>query len=94
METGVQGGLGVASVFQLTENMQATDKQGKKLLLYTEVLAVILQETVEEYTEYSVKEIMEFIEADSIVGEMEVSGGRTNTKIKGSITEFPELWMC
>ena len=49
MQTGVRGGLGVISAFQLTEDMQAGDKQSKKLLAYKEVLAVILQETVEEY---------------------------------------------
>jgi len=52
--------------FQITEEMEALDKQSKKILKYREVLAVILKETVEEYQGYSEDEIMEFIEADSI----------------------------
>lgn len=91
MEKTIQGGLGVASAFQLTEEMEALDKQSKKLFQYKEVLAVILKETVEEYEGYSEKEIMEFIEADSITEEVEVSGGRTNTRINGETTEFAEL---
>lgn len=91
MEKTIQGGLGVASAFQLTEEMEALDKQSKKLFQYKEVLAVILKETVEEYEGYSEKEIMEFIEADSITEEVEVSGGRTNTRIDGETTEFAEL---
>lgn len=53
MEKTIQGSLGVASVFQITEKMEALDKQSKKLFQYREVLAVILKETVEEYEGYS-----------------------------------------
>lgn len=91
MEKTIQGSLGAASAFQLTEEMNALDKQSKKILQYREVLAIILKETVEEYQGYSEAEIMEFIEADSITEETEVSGGRTNTKIEGIATEFAEL---
>lgn len=91
MEKMIQGSLGVVSAFQLTEDMSALDRQSKKILQYREVLAIILKETVEEYQGYSEAEIMEFIEADSITEETEVSGGRTNTKIEGTATEFAEL---
>lgn len=91
MEKTIQGSLGVASAFQITEKMEALDKQSKKLFQYREVLAVILKETVEEYEGYSETEIMEFIEADSITEEVEVSGGRINTRIDGEKTEFAEL---
>ncbi|MDE6608080.1 MAG: hypothetical protein K2K54_10050 [Lachnospiraceae bacterium] len=91
MEKVVQGSLGAASAFQMTEGMNALDKQSKKILQYKEVLAIILKETVEEYQGYSEAEIIEFIEADSITEETEVSGGRTNTKIVGATTEFAEL---
>ena len=91
MEETIQGSLGAASAFQITEEMDALDKQSKKILQYKEVLAIILKETVEEYQGYSEAEIVEFIEADSITEETEVSGGRTNTKIVGATTEFAEL---
>ena len=41
MEKPIQGSLGVASSFQLTEEMEALDKQSKNLLKYKEVIAVI-----------------------------------------------------
>lgn len=91
MEKTIQGSLAAASAFQMTEDMEALDRQSKKILQYREVLAIILKETVEEYEGYSEAEIMEFIEADSITEETEVSGGRTNTKINGIKTEFAEL---
>lgn len=91
MEKAVTGSLGVISAFQVTEDMKALDQQCKKLLQYKEVLAVILKDTVAEYEDYSVPEIMEFIETDTITEDTEVSGGRTSTRIEGSTTEFPEL---
>lgn len=91
MEKTIRGSLAAASAFQMTEDMEALDRQSKKILQYREVLAIILKETVEEYEGYSEAEIMEFIEADSITEETEVSGGRTNTKIDGMKTEFAEL---
>ena len=56
-----------------------------------EVLAVILQGTVEEYKEYSRKKIMGFIEAGSIDESKEVSTGRTNTQLHGERAEFVQL---
>ena len=91
MEKTLKGSLGAASAFQLTEDMSSKDKPSKKILQYREVLAIILKETVEEYQGYSEEEIMEFIEADSITDATEVSGGRTNTRIGGTATEFAEL---
>ena len=91
MEKIIQGSLGVASTFQMTEEMDILDKQSKKILQYKEVLAIILKETVEEYGGYFEAEIMEFIEVDSITKETEVSSGRTNTKVEGIATEFVEL---
>lgn len=91
MEKPIRGSLGVASSFQLTEQMEALDEQSKNLLMYKEVLAVILKYTVEEYREYTVQEVMEFIIDDSITGDREVSRDRTNTRISGEATEFSEL---
>lgn len=91
MEKPIQGSLGVASSFQLTEEMEALDRQSKNLLQYKEVIAVILKHTVEEYQNYTTAEVMDFIEADSITDSKEVSRDRTNTRIKGAATEFAEL---
>ena len=55
----IRGSLGVASSFQLTEQMEALDKQSKNLLQYREVLAVILKHTLEEYADYTVAEVMD-----------------------------------
>lgn len=87
----ISGSIGAASAFQLTEEIDAFDKQSKKLFRYKEVLAVILQGTVDEYKGYSKDEIMGFIEENSITEETEVSGGRTNARIDGENTEFAEL---
>ena len=91
MEETIRGNLGVASSFQLTEQMEALDQQSKNLLQYKEVLAVILKHTVDEYADYSVAKVMDFIDADSISTSTEVSRDRTNTRIEGSSTEFAEL---
>ena len=91
MEKTIQGSLGAASAFQLTEDMNVLDKQSKKILQYREAVAIILKETVEEYQGYSEAEIVEFIKADSITEETEVSSGRINTKIEGITTAFAEI---
>ena len=65
------------SAMQVTADMEGLDAESKMLLHSREVLAVILQSTVEEYWDYSLKEIMDFIEADSITDAKEVSAGRT-----------------
>ena len=76
---------------QVTADTEGLDKQSKTLLQYVEVLAVILRDTVTEYKGYSRKEVQEFIEAESIISTMEVSPGRTNTKVRGDNTEFFHL---
>ncbi|MGN0312528.1 MAG: hypothetical protein ACI4CC_07115 [Lachnospiraceae bacterium] len=87
----ISGSISAASTFQYMEEIGEFDKYSKKLLCYKEVLAVILQGTVEEYKGYSRNEIMDFIEENSISEETEVSPGRTNTRIDGEHTEFAEL---
>ena len=87
----MKGNMEALSAMQLTAEMEGLDAESKTLLHNKEILAVILQGTVEEYAEYSRKEIVEFIEADSIVSTKEVSTGRTNTQLKGGNTEFVQL---
>jgi hypothetical protein len=76
---------------QITADTEGLDEQSKTLLQYVEVLAVILRDTVTEYKGYSRKEVQEFIEAESIISTMEVSPGRTNTKVRGDSIEFIHL---
>lgn len=87
----VRGSMEALSAMQLTEEMDGLDAQSKAILRSKEVLAVILQNTVEEYKGYSRKEIMEFIEADSMSETKEVSPGRTNTQVRGDSAEFAQL---
>ena len=87
----VSGSMESLSALQLTADMGGMDGQSKTLLHNKEVLAIILQETVEEYKGYGVSEIVDFIEADSIVESGEVSTGRTNTQIRGDNPEFVQL---
>lgn len=87
----VQGNWETLSAMQLTEEMEGLDTQSKILLQRPEVLAVIRKETIEEYREYSRREIMEFIEMDSMTDMREVSPGRTNTQVRGDNPEFALL---
>ncbi len=87
----VTGSMEVLSAMQLTEDMDGLDAESKILLCNKEVLAVILGEVVAEYKGYSRREIMDFIEADSITDEKEMSPGRTNTTVKGDRTEYVQL---
>ena len=87
----IKGSMDALSAMQLTTQMEGLDAQSKVLLRSKEVLAVILQGVVEEYQGYSRREIMDFIEADSIVDGKEVSPGRTNAQIIGDSTEFALL---
>ena len=87
----IKGSMEALSAMQLTANMEGLDAQSKAVLHSKEVLAVILQGTVEEYNEYSRQEIMEFIEAGSIDESKEVSTGRTNTQLHGERAEFIQL---
>ena len=84
----IKGSMEALNSFQLTEDMRGLDAQSKLLFHSREVLAVILQGTIREYKGYSKKEIMEFIEVDSISEDTEVSPNRTNTTIKGDNTEY------
>lgn len=87
----LKGSIETLSALQLTQDIQWMDEQSKTVLRSKEVLAVILQGTIEEYKGYSRREIMEFIETDSIDEAKEVSVGRTNTQIQGEHAEFVQL---
>lgn len=87
----IKGNMESLSAMQLTAEMDGLDAESKTLLHNREILAVILQGTIEEYAGYSRKEIMDFIETDSIVSTREVSTGRTNTQIQGNNVEFVQL---
>ena len=87
----IKGSMDALSALQLTAQMEGLDAQSKVLLRSKEVLAVILQGVVEEYQGYSRREIMDFIEADSIDDGKEVSPGRTNAQILGDSIEFALL---
>ena len=87
----LQGSAEALSALQITEDMKGLDTQSKSLLQYAEVLAVILRDTIAEYKGYSWKEVAGFIEVDSITSTMEVSPGRTNTKIRSDATEYYNL---
>ena len=87
----VIGSMEALSSMQITRDTEGLDAESKALLHSKEVLAVILQGTIEEYSGYSRKEIIDFIEADSICDEKEVSSGRTNTQLRGDNTEFVQL---
>ena len=87
----LQGSAEALSALQITEDMRGLDTQSKSLLQYAEVLAVILRDTIAEYKGYSWKEVAGFIEVDSITSTMEVSPGRTNTKIRSDATEYHNL---
>lgn len=90
MDERITGSLDVLSALELASMMEKLDMTGKQLLRNKEILAVIAQGTIEEYRDYSLKEIMDFIEADSIESP-EVSRGRTNTVLAGEPTDFEEL---
>lgn len=85
------GSMEALSAMQITADMEGLDAESKTLLHSKEVLAVILQGTIEEYKGYSLKEIMEFIEAASIMDVKEVSPGRTNTQVRGESAEYVQL---
>lgn len=87
----LKGSIETLNALQLTKDIQWLDEQSKTVLHSKEILAVILQGTIEEYKGYSRKEIMEFIEKDSINEAKEVSVGRTNTEIQGECAEFVQL---
>ena len=87
----VAGSIHVLSDMQITANTTGLDAYSKTILRNKEVLAVILQEVITEYKGYTRKEVMDFIETDSITAESEVSPGRTNTQVQGDSAEFIHL---
>ena len=87
----IKGSLETLSSLQITADMEGMDAQSKLLLHSREMLAVILQEVIEEYGGYSRREIMDFIRPDSLTDQKEVSAGRSNTQIRGENTEFIHL---
>ena len=90
----LRGTIGTLSSMQLTADIEGLDAQSKTILRRAEVLAVILRETVTEYQGYSRKEVMDFIETDSITDTKEVSQGRTNTQVRSDNIEFVQLRSC
>lgn len=87
----IPGSMEVLNSLQITADTAGLDQESKEIYKNKEVLAVILKGVVREFESYSYEEIMDFIEADSITGEEEVSSGRTNTKIQGDDKEFVAL---
>ena len=85
------GSMEALSAMQVTAATEGLDAESKTLLHSKEVLAVILQGTIEEYQGYTLKEIMDFIEADTITDTKEVSPGRTNTQLQGGNVEYVQL---
>lgn len=76
------------SSMQFTASIEGLDAECKQLLSNKEILAVILKETMTEYSDYSREEIIDFIESDFIETDREVLPGRTNSQIEGSSQEF------
>ena len=87
----IAGNMESLSALQITADTEGLDAASKTVLHSREVLAVILRDTVEEYKDYSVSEVKDFIEADSITESKEISTGRTNTRIRGDNPEFVQL---
>lgn len=87
----LNGSMDALSAMQVTADMEGLDAQCKTVLHSQEVLAIILQEAVEEYKGFSRKEVMGFIMADSMTAEKEASAGRTNTQVRGDNAEFALL---
>ena len=87
----MQGSMGTLSAMQLTTDTAGLDAECKMLLHRKEVISVILKGTVEEYEGYSLEEIMDFIEADSLEEAKEVSVNRTNAQVHGDNAEFAQL---
>lgn len=87
----MQGSMGTLSAMQLTADTRGLDAECKMLLHRKEVISVILKGTVEEYEEYSLEAIMDFIEADSLEETREISADRTNAQVRGDNAEFAQL---
>ena len=87
----IRGSMETLSAMQITADMQGLDAQSKSVLHSREVLAVILREIIPEYEGYSRKEVMGFIEMDTLTDTKEISPGRTNSQIRGDSAEFIHL---
>jgi len=87
----ITGSMEVLNSMQITADTAGMDYASKELYKNKEVLAVILKGVVREYEPYSYQQIMDFIEADSITSDEEVSSGRTNTRIQGCDKEYIAL---
>ena len=87
----IQGSMEVLNSFQITEGLEGLDRASKELYKNKEVLAIILKGVAREFEAYSCKEIMNFIEADSITTGENVSPGRANTRITGDDKEYTAL---
>lgn len=62
----IGGSMEVLSSLQTTADITGFDHASKELFKNKEILAVILKDVVREFGTYSYKQIMGFIEADSI----------------------------
>lgn len=93
MENGaITGSINALNSLQLAQGKEALDTASKNILANKEFLAVIMKYAVPEYDGYSAAEIEKFIEEDTIsIDAVDVSAGRTNTKLEGTISEFKIL---
>ncbi|MEZ3444520.1 MAG: hypothetical protein K1W30_05175 [Lachnospiraceae bacterium] len=87
----ITGSMEVLNSLQTTADIAGLDQASKELYKNKEVLAVILKGVAREFESYTYKEIMDFIEAESITDDAEVSPSRTNTRIHGDDKEFTAL---
>lgn len=88
----VTGTISALNSLQLAQGEEALDTASKNTLAHKEFLAVIMKYAVSEYKGYSAAEIEKFIEKDTLsIDGTDVSTGRTNTKLEGTIAEFKVL---
>jgi hypothetical protein len=91
MNNKIKGSIDVLNSLQIMEDVEGMDTASTEFLKNKEVLAIILKGAAEEYAYYSLAEIMDFIETDSIAADVDVTTGRTNTRIRGENVEFKQL---
>ena len=90
----LRGTMSTLSSMQLTADMKGLDAQSKTILRSAKVLAVILRETVTEYKGYSRKEVMDFIEKDSITDTKEVLHPSSQLSLITERTDYSQLEKC
>ena len=88
----VRRSMEVLNSLQLTEGLEGLDYASKELYKNKEVLAIILKGATREFEGYSYKEIMGYIEADSITTEENVSPGRIIRLGDKVFHEMKEIW--